>query len=104
MKNYIYKFQVGYGYDNWEEVPEEQYTERQKEHKEFIDMLAAVIKKAKCGWSDVKYKVIKYEPGTDGECCDKFMVLCIDGREERWIPITGNSMGCNLQVLGENIW
>lgn len=104
MKNYIYKFQVGNGYDSWEEVPEEQYTERKKAHKEFINMLSAVVKQAKCGWDEVKYKVIKYEAGTDGECFDTFMVLCVDGREERWIPITGNSMGCNLSVLGENIW
>ena len=104
MKNYIYKFQIGNGYDSWEEVPEEQYTERKKVHKEFINMLSEVVKQAKCGWDEVKYKVIKYEAGTDGECFDTFMVLCVNGHEERWIPITGNSMGANLQVLGENIW
>lgn len=104
MKNYMYKWQIGNGFDSWEEVPEEQYTERQKEHKEFIDMLSAVVKKANCGWDEVKYKVIKYEAGTDKECFEKFMVLCIDGHEERWIPITGNSMGCNFAVLGENLW
>ena len=104
MKNYIYKFQVGNGYDSWEEVPEEQYTERKKEHKEFIDMLSAVVKKAKCGWDEVKYKVIKYEAGTDGECFDTFMVLCVDEREVRWIRITGNSMGANLEALGKNLW
>ena len=103
MKNYIYKFQVGYGAE-WVEVPVEEYTERQKEHKEFIDMLSAVIKKAKCGWDEVKYKVIKYDPNTDGECVDKFMVLCVDKREERWIPITGNSMGANLEALALNMW
>ena len=103
MKNYMYKFAIGLGLE-WVEVPEEEYTERQKEHKEFIDMLSTVVKKAKCGWDEVKYKVIKYEPNTDREFIDKFMVLCVDGREERWIPITGNSMGCNLSVLGENIW
>lgn len=104
MKNYIYKHQIGYGYDSWEEVPEDQYTERKKEHKEFIDMLSAVVKKAKCGWDEVKYKVIKYESGTDGECFETFMVLCVDGCEERFIPITGNSMACNIEVLGENLW
>ena len=104
MKNYLYKHQIGNGYDAWEEVPVDQYTERKKEHKEFVDMLSNVVKKAKCGWDEVKYKVIMYEPGTDGECFETFMVLCIDGNEERWIPITGNSMGANLQVLGENLW
>ena len=34
MKNYIYKWQVGGGLQ-WREVPEDKYTERQKEHKEF---------------------------------------------------------------------
>lgn len=104
MKNYMYKWQIGNGFDNWEEVPEEQYTGRQKEHKEFIDMLSAVVKKAKCGWDEVKFKVIKYDVGTDSECIERFMVLCVDGNEDRWIPITGNSMGANLQVLGENLW
>lgn len=104
MKNYIYKHQVGRGFDSWEEVPEELYTERQKEHKDFIDMLSAVVKKANCGWDEVKYKVVKYEAGMVGECFEKFMVLCVDGHEERWIPITGNSKGCNLSVLGENLF
>jgi hypothetical protein len=103
MKNYLHKYQIAGGLV-FEEVTEEQYTDRQKADKEFIDMLAAVVVKAKCGWDDLRYKVIKYEGGTDREFFDKFMVLCADDREVRWIPITGNSMGCNLQVLGENLW
>lgn len=103
MKNYIYKWQVGDGLE-WREVPENKYTERQKEHKEFIDMLSAVVKKAKCGWDEVKYKVIEYDDVFDSKSYSTFMVLCIDGHEERWIPITGNSMGCNLSVIGENLW
>lgn len=103
MKNYIYKWQVGDGLQ-WREVPEDKYTERQKEHKEFIDMLSAVVKKAKCGWDEVKYKVVEYDDVFDSKSYSTFMVLCIDGHEERWIPITGNSMGCNLSVLGENLW
>jgi hypothetical protein len=103
MKNYIYKWQVGGGLE-WREVPEDKYTERQKEHKEFIDMLSAVVKKAKCGWDEVKYKVIEYDDVFDSKSYSTFMVLCIDGHEERWIPITGNSMGCNFSVLGENLW
>lgn len=103
MKNYIYKCQVGGGLE-WREVPEDKYTERQKEHKEFIDMLSAVVQKAQCGWDEVKYKVIEYDDVFDSKSYSTFMVLCIDGHEERWIPITGNSMGCNLSVLGENLW
>lgn len=103
MKNYLHKFQVGFG-EKYIEVPEEEYTDRQKEHKEFIDMLAAVVKKAHCGWDDVKYKVLRYETGTDKEYMEKFMVLCIDENEERWIPITGNSMGANLEALAQNMW
>jgi hypothetical protein len=103
MKNYIYKWQVGGGLE-WREVPEDKYTERQKEHKEFIDMLSAVVQKAQCGWDEVKYKVIEYDDVFDSKSYSTFMVLCIDGHEERWIPITGNSMGCNLSVLGENLW
>lgn len=103
MKNYIYKWQVGGGLE-WREVPEDKYTERQKEHKEFIDMLSAVVQKAQCGWDEVKYKVIEYDDVFDSKSYSTFMVLCIGGHEERWIPITGNSMGCNLSVLGENLW
>ena len=103
MKNYLHKHQISHGLV-FEEVPEEEYTTFQKENKEFIDMLAAVVRKAKCGWDDVRYKVIKYEAGTDREFFEKFMVLCVGDSEVRWIPITGNSMGCNLEVLGENLW
>jgi len=103
MKNYIYKWQVGGGLE-WREVSEDKYTERQKEHKEFINMLSAVVKKAQCGWDEVKYKVIEYDDVFDSKSYSTFMVLCIDGHEERWIPITGNSMGCNFSVLGENLW
>lgn len=98
MKNYTYGLrleQLGYV-----ELPESEYTERMWEMKEFIDMLSEVVKKAKCGWDSVEYKVMQY---TDGSF-EKYMVLCVDGRGERYIPINGNSMGCNLQVLGENLW
>lgn len=98
MKNYTYKWHIERC--GFVEISEEEYTERQKEHKEFIDMLSAVVAKAKCGWDEVKYKVMHHPEGFN----EKYMVLCVDGKEERWIPITGNSMGCNLSVLGENIW
>ena len=98
MKNYTYKWHIERC--GFVEIPEEEYTERQKEHKEFIDMLSAVVAKAKCGWDGVKYKVMRHPEGFN----EKYMVLCVGGEEERWIPITGNSMGCNLSVLGENLW
>ena len=98
MKNYTYGWVLkDRGYV---EIPESEYTDRMWEMKEFIDMLSEVVKKAKCGWDSVEYKVMKY---TD-DSFEKFMVLCVDGHGERWIPINGNGKGCNLQVLGENLW
>lgn len=97
-KNYTYGWYLqSLGYV---EVPESEYTERMWELKEFIDMLSEVVKKAKCGWDSVELKVMKY---TD-DSFEKYMVLCVDGHGQRYIPINGNSMGCNLQVLGENLW
>ena len=44
---------------------------------------------------------------TDGSI-EKYMVLYVGAQKEvnggRWIPITGNSKGCCLSVLGENLW
>ena len=98
MKNYLYGIQIkNRGYV---EVPESEYTERQIDMKNFIESMSEVIKTAKCGWDEVKYKVMRY---TDGSI-KKYMVLCCDGDEVRWIPITGNSKGCNFSVLGENLW
>lgn len=97
MKNYTYGWKLkGQGFT---EVPESDYTERQIEMKEFIELMSDVIASAQCGWGGVKYKVMKYMDNS----IEKFMVLYCDGGE-RWIPITGNSKGCNLQVLGENLW
>lgn len=98
MKKYTYGWMLKK--QGYVEVPESEYTERQKEMKNFIEKLSDVIVAAKCGWDGVEYKVMKY---TD-DSIEKFMVLCVDGRGARWIPINGNSKGCNLQVLGENIW
>lgn len=98
MKNYTYGWVLqSQGYV---EVPESEYTERMIEMKEFIDMLSEVVVKANCGWDGVEYKVMRY---TDGSI-EKYMVLCVDGHGQRWIPINGNSKGCNLQVIGENLW
>ena len=98
-KNYTYGWRLKeLGYT---EVPESEYTERQKEDKEFIDMLSNVVWKAGCGWTGVAYKVMRY---TDNSI-EKYMVLYVDVVDNgRWILIQGNSKGCNLTVLGENLW
>ena len=98
MKNYTYGWrlkELGYV-----EMPESEYTERMLDMKKYIDMLSDLVRDARCGWDGVWYKVMKNEY----EGNEKYMVLHVDGRGERWIPITGNSKGCNLSVLGENLW
>ena len=97
MKNYTDGWrlkQLGYV-----EVPEEQYTDRQKEMKLYIDVLSEAVRVAKCGWDGVWYKVMSSN-GYD----EPFMVLHTDDSGTRWIPIDGNSKGCCLSVLGENLW
>ena len=101
-KNYTYGWRLKeLGYT---EVPESEYTERQEKDKGFIDMLSNVVREADCGWTGVAYKVMGY---TDGSF-EKYMVLYVGSEERmeggRWIPITGNSKGCNLSVLGENLF
>ena len=98
-KNYTYGWRLKeLGYT---EVPESEYTERQKEDKEFIDKLSEIVKEANCGWNGVSYKVMRYSDNS----IEKYMVLYVDVVDNgRWIPITGNSKGCNLSVLGENLW
>ena len=96
-KNYTYGWVLkdrGYA-----EVPEAEYTDRQIDMKNFIESMSVLIKEAKCGWDGVKYKVMRYMD----DSIEKFMVLYCNGGE-RWIPITGNSKGCNFSVLGENLW
>ena len=85
------------------EVPESEYTDCQNDMKDYIDMLSIVVAKAKCGWDGVWFKVMRYKNGID-DYIEKYMVLYVDGHGERWIPINGNSKGCNLAVLGENLW
>ena len=98
MKNYTYGWLLrDRGYV---EIPESEYTERQIEMKEFIESMSIVIKTAKCGWDGVKYKAMKYID----DSTEKFMVLYCNDGGERWIPINGNSKGCNFSVLGENLW
>jgi hypothetical protein len=71
-------------------------------HKEFVEKyLAPAVKESKCGWDNLKYVCIKY-PNSD--YAYPYMVLYVGNKPERWIPVDGNSDGCNLQVIGENIW
>lgn len=98
MKNYTYGWrlkELGYV-----EIPEDSYSERQKDMQEYIAILSEAVKKARCGWDGVRYAVMQY---TD-DSIEKYMVLWVTGGGERWIPITGNSKGCCLSVLGENLW
>lgn len=96
MKNYTYGWMLRR--QGYVEVPEFKYNEYQNEMKIFIEKLSDVVVAAKCGWDGVRYAVMKYE-----DEISSFMVLYCGG-SARWVPITGNSKGCNLQVLGENIW
>lgn len=98
MKNYTYGWKLKE--QGYVEVPEEQYTDRQKDMQEYIKLLSDVVRKANCGWSGVEYKVMKYID----DSIEKYMRLWVEDGGSRWIPITGNSKGCNLSVLGENLW
>jgi hypothetical protein len=101
MKNYTYGWrlkELGYV-----EVAEEQYTDRQRDMKEYIDILSEAVRKAKCGWDGVQYKLMGSSSSTN-KYAEPYMVLCVGEHGERWIPIDGNSKGCCLSVLGENLW
>lgn len=99
MKNYTYGWKLeAMGY--YGELSIDKYTKSMKEMKDYIDLLSNVIVKAKCGWDGVEYKVMKHISGDISE----YMVLCVGGHGERYIPISGNSKGCNFSVLGENLW
>lgn len=98
MKNYTYGWRLKDM--GCVEASESEYTEHMMDMKEYINMLSDVIVKAKCGWDSVEYKAMRYPDGSVNE----YMVLCVDGHGERYIPISGNSKGCNFSVLGENLW
>lgn len=99
MKNYAYGWQLkDMGFI---ELEEKYYTEHMLDTKSYIDMLSNVVVQANCGWDSVEYKVMNYH---SGDSIREYMVLCVDGRGERYIPISGNSKACNLAVLGENLW
>lgn len=98
MKNYTYGWKLRE--QGYVEVPEEQYTDRQRDMQQYIKLLSDVVSKANCGWSGVEYKVMKYIDGS----IEKYMRLWVEDGGSRWIPINGNSKGCNLSVLAENLW
>lgn len=99
MKNYLYTFEIKRR--EGREVDWREYTENELQNSVYIEMeLRSALIGAKCGWDDLKYKVIEYP----NEFRTSYMVLYSGGFPERWIPIEGNSKGANLQVLGENIW
>ena len=98
MKNYTYGWKLKE--QGYVEVPENQYTDRQKDMQQYIQLLSEVVRKGNCGWSGVEYKVMKYIDGS----IEKYMRLWVEDGGSRWIPITGNSKGCNFSVLGENLW
>ena len=99
MKNYTYGWIIrGRGY---REVDEIDFTEKQIEMGKFIRAMSIVIENARCGWDSVQYKVMEHSENND---IKEYMVLYSGGHGVRWIPIDGNSKGCNFAVLGENLW
>lgn len=99
MKNYTYEYIVKDR--GFSELLITEYTAEQKDMMEFIKSMSSVIKKARCGWSGVRYEVMMHK---DGNAVAEYMVLYCNGGGSRWINITGNSKGCNFSVLGENLW
>lgn len=98
MKNYTYGWrlrELGYV-----EIPEEQYTDRQRDMQAYINLLSAAVLEANCGWDGVEYKVMQHK---DGSIAPYMRLWCYNGGS-RWIPIDGNSKGCCFSVLGENLW
>lgn len=98
MKNYTYGWKLKeLGFT---EIPEDSYSDSQKERAEYISILSEAVSKAKCGWSGVKYAVMQ----STSDAIEEYMVLWVEDGGSRWIPISGNSKGCCLSVLGENLW
>lgn len=99
MKNYTYGWLIkDKGYV---ELSVAEYTKEQIDMKKFIDLMSSVVVEAMCGWSGVRYEIVKHNERGD---VLEYMVLYCNGGGDRWIPIIGNSKGCNLSVLGENLW
>jgi hypothetical protein len=99
MKNYTYGWVIK---DNgYVVLSTTEYTEHQLDMNKFINSMSAVIVEANCGWSGVRYEVVKHSERGD---VLEYMVLYCNGGGSRWIPITANSKGSNFSVLGENLW
>ena len=98
MNNYTYGWELKQR--GWSETPEDSYSVYQKDRAEYIKILSEAVNKAKCGWSGVRYAVMQHT----SDAIDEYMVLWVEGGGSRWIPISGNSLGCCLSVLGENLW
>lgn len=98
MKNYTYKWSLES--KGCVELDSDKYTDKMKAMNKYIDMLSDVVAEACCGWDGVKYSVIKNPSGS----IDEYMELYVIDGGNRMIPISGNSKGCNLAVLGENLW
>lgn len=98
MQNYTYGWVLKQ--KGWSEIPEDSYSEHQKDRAEYIAVLSEAVSKAKCGWSGMRYAVMQHT----SDAIDEYMVLWVEGGGSRWIPIDGNSKGCCLSVLGENLW
>lgn len=99
MKNYTYGWHIeAQGY---REVNEADYTPCQIDMKDFIKGMSTIVEIAKCGWTSVQYKVMRHNEYNDTR---EYMVLYVGTHGTRWIPIDGNSKGCNFSVLGENLW
>lgn len=104
MKNFMYGWQVKER--RHKEVPVTEYTKTQWDMYSYITgVLNNAIKAANCGWLGVDYKVLDF-----GDDTREYMILYSNGEfnnnynSSRWIPVDGNSKGCNFSVLGENIW
>lgn len=99
MKNYIYTYTIKER--NGKELDLKDYTKSQIDQSLYIDTyLSKALIASDCGWDNLLYKVIKYP----SEVIESYMVLCVHGNPERWIPITATSKASIFKVLGENIF
>lgn len=100
-ENYLYTFQI-LNERKGEICLVDELSESQLKHRDYVNNhLAKAVVEANCGWSALKYICIKYP---NSNYVYPYMVLYVGNKPERWIPVDGNSDGCNLQVIGENLW